>query len=110
MYKIKNFTDNDDVKTLEERGAFKVIEYQRDLSASPQHAQAAYFAQVMNAKRRQVICDLSKSPVTISKGAMQWMAGDVSATTGVKGAGDLLLSLSIKARAHLSLSLPTNTF
>lgn len=44
----------------------------------------------MNAKRRQVICDLSKSPVTISKGAMQWMAGDVSATTGVKGAGDLI--------------------
>lgn len=28
--------------------------------------------------------------VTIQSGAMQWMAGDVSATTGIKGAGDFL--------------------
>ena len=31
MYSIKNFTDNNDIKTLKTLGAFTVIEYQRDL-------------------------------------------------------------------------------
>ena len=34
MYKIKNFEGNDDVKILRELGAFKVIEYQKDLSVN----------------------------------------------------------------------------
>ncbi len=44
----------------------------------------------MNIRKRQVICELSKSHVTIQAGAMQWMAGNVNATTGVKGVGDLI--------------------
>ena len=35
MNRIKNFQDNDDVKTLDTLGAFSVIEYQRDLSVTP---------------------------------------------------------------------------
>ena len=30
MYRISNFTDNDDVKVLAKLGAFEVIEYKRD--------------------------------------------------------------------------------
>lgn len=30
MYRVSNFTDNDDVKTLDQKGPFTVIEYQRD--------------------------------------------------------------------------------
>lgn len=41
-------------------------------------------------RKRQVICDLSKAQVTIQAGAMQWMLGNVNATTGIKGVGDLL--------------------
>lgn len=89
MYQISNFTDNDDVKIIGNKGAFSVIEYQRDLSVMPQDAVTAYFSSQMNVKRRQVICDLSKSNVTLQAGAMQWMAGDVKATTGIKGVGDL---------------------
>lgn len=89
MFQIRNFTDNDDVRTLESRGAFTVVEYLRDLSVSPSSAQTAYYCNEMNVRKRQVICDLSKANVTIQAGAMQWMAGNVNATTGIKGVGDL---------------------
>ena len=90
MYQITNFTDNDDIKTLGTMGAFTVVEYLRDLSVTQEGAQAAYFAAQMNVRRRQVICDLSHSPVTVQAGAMQWTVGNVEANTGVKGVGDLL--------------------
>ena len=89
MYKISNFTNNDDVKILKELGPFKVIEYVKDLSVTPQTAQICYFSNLMNVRKRQVICNLAKSSITIQAGAMQWMIGDVNATTGIKGAGDL---------------------
>lgn len=88
MYQISNYTDNDDVTILDTLGAFKVIEWKRDLSVSPESAMVAYFSSEMNVRRRQVICDLSQAPVTIQAGAMQWMVGDVTATTGVQGVGD----------------------
>ena len=90
MYQISNFTDNDDVKILSELGAFKIIEYQRDLSVSPQTAVTAFFSAQMNIKKRQLVCDLSKAKVTIQAGSMQWMLGNVNATTGIKGVGDFL--------------------
>ena len=88
MYKVSNFFNNDDIKVIGEQGAFKVIEYQRDLSIMPHEAVTAYFCQKMGVKKRQVVCDLSKSEVTLQAGAMQWMLGDVKATTGLKGVGD----------------------
>ena len=90
MYQISNFTDNDDVKILSELGAFKIIEYQRDLSVSPQTAVTAFYSAQMNIKKRQLVCDLSKAKVTIQAGSMQWMLGNVNATTGIKGVGDFL--------------------
>lgn len=90
MYKINNFTNNENLRILKELGPFKVIEYIKDLSVTPQTAQISYFSNLMNIRKRQVICNLAKSPVTIQAGAMQWMIGDVNATTGIKGAGDLL--------------------
>ncbi|HJC23735.1 MAG TPA: AIM24 family protein [Candidatus Eisenbergiella merdavium] len=89
MFHISNFTDNDDIRTLASLGAFTVVEYERDLSVSPSSAQMAYFCNAMNVRKRQVICDLSKSHVTVQAGAMQWTVGNVNATTGIKGVGDL---------------------
>lgn len=88
MFKIDNFDNNDDVNVLLEFGAFKVIEWKRDLSVDPASAAVAWFSQEMNVRRRQVICDLRQSPITVQAGAMQWMVGNVQATTGVKGVGD----------------------
>ena len=90
MYQIKNFQDNDDVRTLDQLGPFTVIEYLRDLSVTPGSAMTAYYCNEMNVRKRQVLCDLAQADITVQAGAMQWMVGDVKATTGVKGVGDLL--------------------
>ena len=90
MYQISNFTDNDDVRILSELGAFQVLEYQRDLSVTPGSAATAFYSAQMNVRKRQLVCDLSKAEVTIQAGAMQWMLGNVNATTGIKGVGDFL--------------------
>lgn len=89
MYKIKNFLENNDIKILDTKGPFTVVEYLRDLSVTPMTAQTSYFSNLMNVRKRQVICNLAVSPVTVQAGAMQWMVGNVNATTGLKGVGDL---------------------
>ena len=89
MYQIRNFYDNDDVKVIDSLGAFTVVEYQRDLSVMPETAMMAYYASQMNVRKRQVVCDVSKSDITVQAGAMQWMVGGVKATTGIKGVGDI---------------------
>ena len=88
MFQIKNFTDNDDIRTLQTLGPFRVIEYTRDLSVMPGNAQIAYYCNEMNVRKRQLVCDLSKANITTQAGAMQWSVGNVNATTGVKGVGD----------------------
>ena len=89
MYQISNFTDNDDIRTLASLGAFTVVEYERDLSVSPSSGKEAYFCKALNERKREVFCDLSRSHVTVEAGAMQWTVGNVNATTGIKGVGDL---------------------
>ncbi len=89
-YQIKNFVDNANVKVINEKGPFKVVEYQKDLSVSPNYASMAYFSQEMNVRKRQVVCDVSKGNIVTQKGAMQWTIGKVDATTGLKGVGDFM--------------------
>ena len=89
MYTINNFTNNDDIRILNQLGPFTVIEYIRDLSVMPSEALLAYYCNEMNVRKRQVICDLKEANITLQAGAMQWMVGNVNATTGVKGVGDL---------------------
>ena len=98
MYQIKNLLENDDIRVLTELGPFTVIEYLRDLSVSPANAATAYFASEMNVRRRQVICDLKKANITLQAGAMQWMVGNVNATTGIKGVG-VLFGKAIRGKA-----------
>ena len=89
MYNIKNFLDNDDIAVINQKGPFQVIEYRRDLSVTPSKAMTEYFSYKMNVRRRQVVCNVNQTGITLQAGAMQWMLGDVSATTGVNGVGDL---------------------
>lgn len=88
MFTVNNFFNNDDIKIINELGPFKVLEYQRDLSVMPGDAMMAYYCNEMNVRKRQVVCELGKSNITLQAGAMQWTIGDVNATTGVKGVGD----------------------
>ena len=89
MYTINNYTNNDDIHILNQLGAFTVVEYKRDLSVMPSEAMLAYYCNAMNVRKRQVICDLKVSNITLQAGAMQWTVGNVNATTGIKGVGDL---------------------
>lgn len=89
MYTIENFTNNEDIEITSQLGPFTVVEYKRDLSVMPETAMLAYYCNEMNVRKRQVICDLAKSNITLQAGAMQWTVGDVNATTGIKGVGDL---------------------
>ncbi len=89
MYTINNFTGNDDIRILNQLGPFTVIEYVRDLSVMPSEALIAYYCNEMNVRKRQVICDLKEANIILQAGAMQWMVGNVNATTGIKGVGDL---------------------
>ena len=88
MYTVRNFSDNDDVKVLDAKGPFQVIEYQRDLSVMPENAATAYFASEMNIRKRQLMCQVGGVGITLQSGAMQWTLGDANATTGIKGVGD----------------------
>lgn len=90
MYEIRNLFDNKNITITEQRGPFQVLEYLSDMSVSPDSAMKAYFASAMNVRRRQVVCDLNKAPIRTQAGAMQWMLGDMSMTSGVKGVGNLL--------------------
>lgn len=48
MYKINNFTSNDDMEVTKSLGAFSVIEYIRDLSVTSSNAMSAYYSSQMN--------------------------------------------------------------
>ncbi len=91
MFQARNFVDNDNIETKQQLGGFRIIEYKRDLSVTPSTATAIYFCNMMNIHKRQLVIDMSMSKgAVIQAGAMQWMLGDVSATTGIKGVGDFL--------------------
>lgn len=51
MYKIKNFTDNDDIRIINQMGPFQVVEYKRDLSVMPSEAMLAYYCNEMNVRK-----------------------------------------------------------
>lgn len=90
LFTIKNFEDNENVKIKEALGPFKVAEFQKELTVNHATAQAAYYAAEMNVRRRQLICDVGQANIAVQAGAMQWMAGDVKSTTGIKGVGDFI--------------------
>lgn len=89
MFQIKNLTSEQHIVT-EKKGRFSVVEHVADYSVSPNNASEEYFMKQMNVRRRQVIAEIQPGfGITLQAGAMQWTVGNVQATTGVKGVGDL---------------------
>ena len=87
--KIVNL-ENENRKFVKTVNNFHVLEYIQDASVSPMNAQTEYFMSQMNVRRRQIVIELDKEhSAIIQAGAMQWMGGDIQATIGVKGIGDL---------------------
>ena len=88
--RIENL-QNENRKFAKSIGNFHVLEYVQDASVSPMNAMNEYFMSRMGVRRRQVVIDIDKDhSAVIQAGAMQWMGGNVQATSGVKGIGDFL--------------------
>lgn len=82
--------ENENRKFIKTVDNFHVLEYVQDASVSPMNAVNEYFMSKMNVRRRQVVIDIDKEHTAIIQaGTMQWMGGNVQATSGVKGIGDL---------------------
>lgn len=82
---------NENRKVIAEKGVFKVIEHQKDLSVSASAAQTAYFSSKMNVRLRQVEITLDNTKTAKTQaGAMQMMLGDIAMETGVKSAKGFL--------------------
>lgn len=89
MFQLNNFYNNNNMKCIGQLGQYKIFEHERDLSVTPYSAEEAYFSATMNVRRRQVLVELNNTSCTVQAGAMQWMLGNVSMTSGVK-AGNFL--------------------
>lgn len=86
---FKNFT-NENRRVADSLGRFSVLEYIKDASVSPFNSEMEYFMSEMNVRRRQLAIEMDGgNSVVTQAGSMQWMAGNISSTSGVKGVGDL---------------------
>ena len=90
MITYNNLYNNGNMKQIAALGCVKVFEHQRDLSVDPSSAMAAYYAAEMNVRKRQVLIELDGNTFMVQAGAMQWMAGAIKMTSGIKGVGDFL--------------------
>lgn len=94
---VKNWVA-DNRKVIAEKGMFRVIEHQKDLSVSYAAAKNAYFASEMNVRLRQVEITLDGTNMCKTQaGAMQMMIGGVEMATGVKGGAKGFLGAMVKA-------------
>lgn len=83
--------ENKNRQVIETLGRFSVLEHTEDASVAPSNALAEYYMREMDVCRKQLIIEsTSDSSTVIQAGSMQWMLGDITMTTGIKGAGDLL--------------------
>ena len=86
---VINQLQNEHRKITNKKGSFTVLENLRDVSVSPWNATSAYFMEKMGVRRRQIVATLNGENTIITQaGAMQWMAGNVTMSSGVKGVGD----------------------
>lgn len=86
-----NNLENDNKKIVSKLGSFSVLEYTKDPSVAPNNAREHYYMSEMGVCKRQLLCQLNggRESVVLQAGSMQWMAGNITATTGIKGVGDL---------------------
>ena len=80
--------NNRNLNEIASMGNFHVLEHEKDLSVSAYSAVDYYFASKMNVRKRQLLLDFDNSSYIVQAGAMQWMSGNVTTNTNVKGVGD----------------------
>ncbi len=90
MVRVENVFNNPNLKCIASGGAYFVYEHQKDSSVTPYTAQTEYFMSQMNVQKRQLLIQMNESAIKLQAGAMQWISGNVSASSGVTGVGNFL--------------------
>ena len=90
MIQLNNVFNNENMKVIASAGQYFIYEHEKDLSVSPWDASTAYFMQQQNVRRRQLLVQLNNSACKMQAGAMQWIAGNIQTTSGIKSAGGFL--------------------
>ncbi|MCF0246168.1 MAG: AIM24 family protein, partial [Ileibacterium sp.] len=91
MIRTNLFASTDARRVVSKEGRYSLVEYEKDMSVSPDMAMKAYYASKMNVRKRQVIAQLNNDGgVILQAGAMQMMIGNLEASSNIKGAGDLM--------------------
>ena len=94
MIRTNLFQPTEAHRIVAQKGRYSLLEYEKDLSITPDAAVTAYFASQMNVRKRQVIAQLNNDGgVIVQAGAMQLMIGQLNAVTNIKGAGDFMKKL-----------------
>ena len=83
-----NILNGGNLKEIGCKGSFHILEHEKDLSVSAVSAIDYYFASKMNVRKRQLMLDFKGSSYIVQAGAMQWMSGNVTTSTNIKGVGD----------------------
>ncbi len=86
----QNLMSSDNVRIKTSLGGMAVMEYVKDISVTPLASKLEFYCAEMNINRRQLLLNLSGNGYVVQAGAMQWMSGQVSMGSGVKGVGDFL--------------------
>lgn len=94
------------LKEIAAMGNFHVLEHEKDLSVSAYSATDFYYASEMNVRKRQLMLDFHNSSYIVQAGAMQWMSGNVSTNSNIKGVGDFLGKMVSSAVTNESMVKP----
>lgn len=86
----QDLLNKSNVEVIASLGGMNVLQHKMDLSTSVLTARKEFFCAQMNVQRKQVLIKLSGNSYCIQAGAMQWMSGQVSMESGVKGVGNFL--------------------
>ena len=90
--KIKNFLgSNKNLSVVEQKGIFTVFKHNQDISVFPSEAALKFYMHHMDVCQRQVLVQLQNNAIRLKPGEMQAMSGSITQTSGVTGAGDLLM-------------------
>lgn len=77
-------------KITQKLGNFSILEFTQEQSVSPKNASTYYFMNKMGLRKKQLLIEIDDAhAATLQAGSMQWIAGNVQSTTGLKGVGDL---------------------
>lgn len=91
-FQMRNFlNENSNIEIIEQHDPFIVIRYKRDLSVYPNDAAQKYFLAEMQGCQKQVLCKVDQTGIVLASKAMQYMLGDVTMKSNVRGVGDLIM-------------------